>query len=136
MSARDNIAFCLAIPRAQPLGAIKDALKEFRAEVLREAAAALDGIADETESHVADYYGKASGIGPGSAEMVREAARSVRSMAVESGEDVREPTQTADPDACTCMPHRRFDCGHCDMDRCCDCGQCPCGCDCNGGGDV
>lgn len=52
-----------------------------RAEVLREAAVELDGIADAVEARVAEHFGAASGIGPGSAEMVREAARSLLRMA-------------------------------------------------------
>ena len=31
---------------------------------------------------------------------------------------------------CSCMPHRKYACGHCDMDLCQDCGLCSCGCDC------
>jgi hypothetical protein len=56
------------------------ALDAFRDEVLTEAAEALERIADETEAKVAAYYGRASGIGPGSADMVREAARTVRGL--------------------------------------------------------
>lgn len=56
-------------------------IAEHRDQVLTEAADELARIADETEAKVAAYYGPASGIGPGSAEMVREAARTVRGLA-------------------------------------------------------
>jgi hypothetical protein len=61
-------------------------MAEYRAEVLNEAADELIRIADETEAKVAEHYGAASGIGPGSAEMVREAARTVRRMAESAGQ--------------------------------------------------
>lgn len=61
---------------------------EHRALVLTEAAEKLDRIADETEAKVAEHYGQASGIGPGSADMVREAARTVRSLAARTIETV------------------------------------------------
>ncbi|WP_035796392.1 hypothetical protein [Kitasatospora mediocidica] len=57
------------------------ALDAYRDQVLTEAADHLDRIADATEAKVAEHYGPASGIGPGSADMVREAARTVRSLA-------------------------------------------------------
>jgi len=56
-------------------------IAEYRDQVLAEVADELERIADETEAKVAAYYGEASGIGPGSADMVREAARTVRRMA-------------------------------------------------------
>lgn len=59
----------------------RDALRQHREQVLAEAAEELERIADAVEAKVAEYYGQASGIGPGSAEMVREAARTVRSLA-------------------------------------------------------
>ncbi|MBZ6085871.1 hypothetical protein KVH15_33350 [Streptomyces olivaceus] len=52
-------------------------------QLLAEAAAELNQIADTVEAQVAAYYGQASGIGPGSAQMVREAARTVRGLAGE-----------------------------------------------------
>lgn len=52
-----------------------------RAEVLAEAGDHLDRTADEVEARVADHFGPASGIGPGSADMVREAAATVRALA-------------------------------------------------------
>ncbi|WP_433893072.1 hypothetical protein [Streptomyces sp. CA-111067] len=67
------------------------ALDAYRAEVLAEAADRLTAIADEAEARVAEHYGAASGIGPGSADMVREAARTVRDMA---GKDTREGEST------------------------------------------
>lgn len=134
---------------------------QVRPEVLHEAADKLMRIADEAEAKVAEHYGVSSGIGPGSVEMVREAARTVLSMAdvgqpaagsqpdtthtplagqqlagavLHDVTDSSEATQPVSPDACTCMPHRKFRCGHCDMDLCQDCGQC-CGCDCTKGGE-
>ncbi|WP_441251168.1 hypothetical protein [Kitasatospora sp. McL0602] len=56
-------------------------LAEPREQVLTEAAETLERIANETEAKVAEYYGPTSGIGPGSADMVREAARTVRGLA-------------------------------------------------------
>ncbi|MFD7645744.1 hypothetical protein ACFV4P_34450 [Kitasatospora sp. NPDC059795] len=47
--------------------------------VLAGAAGRLDRLADEVESRVAAHYGAASGLGPGSADMLREAADVVRS---------------------------------------------------------
>jgi hypothetical protein len=63
----------------------------YRAEVLTEAAAELDRIADTVEARVAEHYGPASGIGPGSAQMLRDAAGNVRYMA---GKDTREGEST------------------------------------------
>ncbi|MEV7929038.1 hypothetical protein [Kitasatospora sp. NPDC088779] len=51
-----------------------------RADALERAADELERIADEAEARVAEHYGAASAIGPGSADMVREAAKTVRSM--------------------------------------------------------
>jgi hypothetical protein len=62
-------------------GDAREILARHRHHVLTEAAAELDRIADEVEARVAEYYGRSSGIGPGSADMVREAARTVRSLA-------------------------------------------------------
>ncbi|MBW5420238.1 hypothetical protein GKQ77_01465 [Streptomyces sp. BG9H] len=67
-----------------------------RAEALIEGAVELERIADETEARVAEHYGTGSGIGPGSAEMVREAARTLRSLA---GEKATAQAATATPDA-------------------------------------
>jgi hypothetical protein len=71
---------------ARELRAMLDAVfpvdqTEHRNQVLGEAAAHLEHIADETEAKVAEHYGPKSGLGPGSADMVREAARTVRSLA-------------------------------------------------------
>lgn len=58
-------------------------------------------------------------------------------LAEDEGKDTAssgESIQPTNPDECTCMPHRKFRCGHCDMDLCQDCGQC-CGCDCAKGGE-
>jgi hypothetical protein len=68
-------------------GHYRDAMDEHRAEVLREAAAELDRIADTVEARVAEHYGPASGIGPGSAQMLRDAAGNVRYMAGKDTED-------------------------------------------------
>ncbi|MDH6116865.1 hypothetical protein ABH930_000284 [Kitasatospora sp. GAS204A] len=54
-----------------------------RDQVLAEAADHLDRIADETEAQVAAHYGH-SGIGPGSADMVRECARTLRGLAADA----------------------------------------------------
>ncbi|GGR70782.1 MULTISPECIES: hypothetical protein [Streptomyces] len=66
-----------------------------RTEVLREGAVELDLIADEVEARVAAHYGPASGIGPRSAELVRESARTLRSMA--EGKSSRRPAADATP---------------------------------------
>lgn len=58
----------------------------------------------------------------------------LRRVAAGKGTREGESTQPANPDECTCMPHRKFRCGHCEMDLCQDCGQC-CGCDCAKGGE-
>jgi hypothetical protein len=60
---------------------IERMIDDHRAQVLTEAASELDRIAGQVEAAVAEYYGKASGIGPGSAAMVREAAKTVRARA-------------------------------------------------------
>ena len=62
------------------------ALEQHRDQTLIEAADLLERIADEAEAKVAEYYGQASGIGPGSAELVREAARTVRSLAARASQ--------------------------------------------------
>jgi hypothetical protein len=81
-----------------------DLIDAYRAEVLTEAAAKLDRIADTVEARVTDHYGAASGIGPGSADMLREAGRAVLDMAGKDtgGTPAGEPTQPApDTDAST-----------------------------------
>lgn len=62
-------------------------IEAFRGQVLAEAAEHLERIADETEAQVVAHFGPASGIGPGSADMVREAARSVRSLSARTVQD-------------------------------------------------
>lgn len=66
-----------------------DLLEEFTAEVrnqaLAEGAGHLDRIAGEIEARVADHYGAASGIGPGSADMVRESAKTLRALIAARG---------------------------------------------------
>lgn len=76
-----------------------DHIADHRAEVLNEAADKLDSIAVQAEAKVAEYYGAASGIGPGSADMVREAASTVRGMA--TGAEVASP---AGPTATHAVP--------------------------------
>lgn len=77
-------------------GHYRDAMDAHRVEVLTEAAAELDRIADTVEARVAEHYGPASGIGPGSAQMLRDAAGNVRYMA---RKDTREgESTTAAPD--------------------------------------
>jgi hypothetical protein len=65
----------------RPVDEAEGLIDAHRAEVLAEGAVELDRIADEAEARVATHFGQASGIGPGSAELVREAARTLRSMA-------------------------------------------------------
>ncbi|GAA0705058.1 hypothetical protein GCM10010193_70120 [Kitasatospora atroaurantiaca] len=86
--ARRSSRSCPAHPSADDVLALAAEIRRLRAQlagrrdqVLTEAAVHLERIADETEAQVAAHYGRASGIGPGSADMVREAARSVRSLA-------------------------------------------------------
>ncbi|WP_329368851.1 hypothetical protein OG896_24880 [Streptomyces sp. NBC_00669] len=52
-----------------------------RAEAFTEAADELVRIANTVETAVADHFGPASGISSGTAEMIREAAKTVRGMA-------------------------------------------------------
>lgn len=73
--------------RAERLHEVEPLLAAHRGLVLAEAAEHLERIADETEAQVAAHYGLASGIGPGSADMVREAARTVRSLAVRTTQE-------------------------------------------------
>lgn len=56
-------------------------LLDHRRLVLTEAADHLERTADKVEAAVAEHYGPASGIGPGSAAMLRQAAADVRSLA-------------------------------------------------------
>ncbi|MFJ2780251.1 hypothetical protein [Kitasatospora sp. NPDC087315] len=56
-------------------------LASARANAFTEAADHLDRIADEVEAKVAAYYGPESGIGPGSAGMVRMDAKELRTLA-------------------------------------------------------
>lgn len=79
MNARESLIHAIYPEIAGP-GA-DEMLDEYRAEVLHEAAAELDRIADTVEAAVAKHYGPASGIGPGSAQMLRDAAGNVRYMA-------------------------------------------------------
>jgi len=62
-------------------------LAEARRRTLADAADHLDRIADEAEAKVAAHYGPASGIGPGSADMVRECARTLRDRAARTAPD-------------------------------------------------
>ena len=86
MTARDDVLSGLemlfhreGMPNWRDLAAGR--IDAYRAEVLREAADRLDAIAGQAEAKVAGHYGTASGIGPGSCDMVREAARDLRRMA-------------------------------------------------------
>jgi hypothetical protein len=94
MSARRPIFNALVAPLAGGPVSHEQAqqmLDAYRCEELLAAAAELDRIADETEKRVAEHYGTASGIGPGSADMVREAARTIRDRAN------AKPTATPNP---------------------------------------
>lgn len=51
-----------------------------QAEILQQAAGHLDQIADAVEAQVAAHFGPASGIGPGTADMVRNCATAIRSL--------------------------------------------------------
>jgi hypothetical protein len=82
---------------------------QVRPEVLNEAAAKLMAIADETEAKVAEHYGASSGIGPGSAEMVREAARTVLSMATAGQAASGSQPDTGDTTQTTEQPDPRRD---------------------------
>lgn len=95
-----------------------------RAEILNEAA---DAIVSENDRKLwASKPGK------------HWAADLLRAMASPGAASV--PVKTADDEPgeaveCTCMPHRKLPCGHCAMDICEDCHNCPCGCDCAEGGE-
>jgi hypothetical protein len=108
MSARADIA---ALVRACPVdwldakygaetepGDIADQLyAAVRAEALVEGAVVLERIAAETEARVAEHFGAASGIGPGSAEMVTASADTLRDLAGEKSS--REAIATPQVDA-------------------------------------
>ncbi|MGW1497523.1 hypothetical protein ACWCQW_02845 [Streptomyces mirabilis] len=100
MSARRQIIAALSEDSLGGIATMEDVahaeqlVDAHRTEVLGEGATELDRIADETEARVAEHYGAASGIGPGSAEMVREAARTLRSLAEEKAS---APAPTATP---------------------------------------
>ena len=69
-----------------------------RSEALTEAAAKLGRLADTVDARVASHYGPGlgSGIGPGSADMIREAGRALLDMAKKedtSGATAGESTQ-------------------------------------------
>lgn len=70
-------------------------LDAFATEVLRVGADELDRVANEAEARVAAHYGPASGIGPGSADLVREAARMLRTATVGR---TGQPSADAAPD--------------------------------------
>lgn len=81
--ARQRAEAELATARAEN-ARLRHQIAGARNAALTEAAAHLDRIADATEAEVAKHYGPASGIGPGSADMVREAAKTVRALATQS----------------------------------------------------
>ncbi|MEU5596617.1 hypothetical protein [Streptomyces sp. NPDC020298] len=81
MTARDVLE--TNIDPAVPADMARRSIDDFAAEVLHEGAAVLEAIADEAEARVAAHYGLASGIGPGSADLVREDARTLRALAAE-----------------------------------------------------
>lgn len=68
-------------------GDASDILARHREQVLTGAAEHLERIADETEARVAEYYGAASGMGPGSAGLVREAAQTLRGLAARTTQE-------------------------------------------------
>lgn len=69
--------------RGREIQRLRAQLATAREQALAEAANHLDSIAKQVEDRVAEYYGQTSGIGPGSADMVREAARTVRALAAQ-----------------------------------------------------
>jgi hypothetical protein len=88
---------------AQPeLDRLRAELAAARAQAFTDGAAELDSIADETEARVAAYYGAASGIGPGSADMVRECARTLRGLAA-------APTATVTQCGPACSEQHTYD---------------------------
>lgn len=98
MSAREKIAELLwwSVPSSTNEEAkerTEQLLDAFAAEVLREGADELDRVANEAEARVAAHYGPTSGIGPGSADLVREAARMLRTATV--GRSGQPPAATA-----------------------------------------
>ena len=82
LSPREVIAQALYFANDHPVHTDR-LLDAYRDQVLAEAAGHLDHIADATEAQVAKHYGPASGLGPGSADMVREAAKTVRALATQ-----------------------------------------------------
>lgn len=96
------------------LVAAHELLAGHRAEVLTEAADAIDAGSPSAEC-----------------DCCTGAANLLRRMATNGKASSPEPTATQQPDECTCMPHRKLACGHCLMDLCGDCNNCPCSCDCD-----
>lgn len=79
-----------------------------RAELRAAIAADLAKIADRVEGLVAERYGAASGIGPGSAEMVREAARTVSVFPLPEEKASAGTAPEAAPDTLAAWLHWRF----------------------------
>lgn len=74
----------------------------------------LTAVAKGNKRHVAELMGDLSAAQARTAELERSAA----------------PASAPQPEeACSCMPHRKFACGHCEMDVCADCDRC-CSCTC------
>lgn len=92
MSARDDLIY--RITRHGSVETAEAMVNAHRSEALIEGAVELERIADEVEARVAEHYGSASGIGPGSAGLVREAARTLRALA---GEKATASAATATP---------------------------------------
>lgn len=92
MTARDDLdaaldAACSTDEGQRLLDAYREQLAQHRDQVLTEGAELLDRIADETEAQVAARYGPTSGLGPGSADMVRECAHTLRDHAARTAPD-------------------------------------------------
>lgn len=63
-----------------------------------------------------------------SPEIAAELAR-LRARVTELERSAAPAAASQPGEACACAPHRKFECGHCELDVCQDCGRC-CSCTC------
>jgi hypothetical protein len=116
-----------------------------RGEYLRGVGDINFGVGEQADADLAFVLAAREDIPALLAEAERQAKRvghlstvfeSARTRADNLAARVAELERSTDPaaaplpgEACSCMPHRKFPCGHCEMDLCQDCGDC-CTCAC------